>query len=319
MFVAYYDFVRFRYLHNTIDSDSLFSCNNKTVIPKTACFFSENLDVYIDTSDGVNEDLEMQEYCGRIIACVKQSAGRKFLFFKSAYSSEWSKNIEEIAADNNGVVIPFFKWSFNKDFYDYTHGNLQDLRTKVRSTNKNTDLGLFADFTKTYRYPKPSAVNSKVSWSDIDKFGLQDILGVETSFFKDHYQIKSRERMLETFESSSLSMYHGSLPYEQYIQKSLECNMVINPPGIGEYTSRMFDQTSIGNLVVLRKNSYDNGVSWKDYIPEIDFDADDWQEKLQIVLDSKEEWQQKGIEYFENVWSPRPIVNFLKKKIGEHL
>ena len=80
----------------------------------------------------------------------------------------------------------------------------------------------------------------------------------------------------------------------------------------------MFDQTSIGNLIVLRKNSYDNGISWKDYIPEVDFSCDTWKEDLAAVVDSKVEWQQKGMYYFDNCWSSHAIVAYFKDKILEH-
>lgn len=317
MFTTYYSFERFKYLHSLLENDALFECNNKVIIPKTACFFSADLDVYIDTSDGVNDDLQVQEYCGRIMACINMSKGRKFLFFKSAYSPKWSQNIEQLAHENNGIVIPFFKWSFNRDFYKHVYFNLNDLRNRVLTTQKTIDVGLFADFNKTYRYPKPSSNDHRISWGDIEKFNLRE-LGTDATMFKDHYNISSRENILNTLERSELTTYHGTLPYEKYIQKSLECAAVINPPGIGEYTSRMFDQTSIGNLIVLRKNSYDNGISWKDYIPEVDFSCDTWKEDLAAVVDSKVEWQQKGMYYFDNCWSSHAIVAYFKDKILEH-
>ena len=35
----------------------------------------------VSDSDGVNEDLSIQEYCGRIKWAIKDSNGKKFLFF----------------------------------------------------------------------------------------------------------------------------------------------------------------------------------------------------------------------------------------------
>ena len=193
------------------------------------------------------------------------------------------------------------------------------MRNSVLASQKTIDVGLFADFNKTYRYPKPSSNDPRVSWSDIEKFNLQGSLGVDTTMFKDHYSINSREDILNVLERSELTTYHGTLPYEQYIQKSIECTIVVNPPGIGEYTSRMFDQTAIGNLIVLRKNSYDNGISWKDYIPEIDFSSDTWKEDLASIKDDSVEWQQKGMYYFENCWSPSAVVSYFRDKILEHV
>ena len=64
LFKALYDFNRFRYIHQHLESDRSFNCFDRTIIPKTGCFFSEKLDVYVDTSDGVNDDLQIDEYCG---------------------------------------------------------------------------------------------------------------------------------------------------------------------------------------------------------------------------------------------------------------
>lgn len=317
MFRAIYDFKRFGYIHREFENSGLIDSKPGEIIPKTACFFSSDLDVYIDTSDGVNDDLEINEYCGRILACVNLSAGKKFVFFKSAYSPRWSKNIEKVAADNNGTVVPFFKWSFNPDFYQYTIANLDQLRSRVNNANPTLDLGLFADFNKKYTYPKPSINDPRVSFNDIDKFGLQGALGVERSLLRNYYQIDSREKILNLVADSNYTVYHGSLPYEDYMTKSLFCKAVLNPPGVGEYTSRMFDQTAVGNLVVLRKSSYDNGISWKKYIPEVDFSSDDWQDQLGVILENREEWRAKGVFYFDKIWSPSSIFRYFTDKISE--
>lgn len=319
MFKGFYDKARFAYIHQEIDQSDLFSSNFTEIIPKTACFFSEDLDVYIDTSDGVNDDLQIQEYCGRMLSCIKMSSGKKFLFFKSAYSNRWSKNIESLAADNNGKVVPFFKWSFNNYFYDHVQNNTAALRLKSATNNSNLDIGLFADFNKSYRYPKSSVNDNRVSFNDIEKFGLQDILGEDKTIEKDFYKINARETLLAKIKESNFSIYHGALSYPDYIAKSLNCRSVLNPPGVGEYTSRMFDQTAIGNLIVLRKNSYDNGVSWKDYIPEVDFSNENWQDEFSSVIENRDEWRKKGMFYFDNIWSPSNVFSFLEQEIEKYL
>ena len=72
-------------------------------------------------------------------------------------------------------------------------------------------------------------------------------------------------------------------------------------------------------LIVLRKNTYDNGISWKEYIPEVDFGADTWKDELQAIVEASTEWQQKGMYYFENHWSSQAIVAYLKNKILAHV
>ncbi len=312
MFVAYYDYDRFRYIQDYLDKEAMFDCNNSTVIPKTACFFSDNLDVYIDTSDGVNDDLKMQEYCGRILSCIRMSRGKKFIFFKSAYSHLWTKNISKLAEANNGKVIPFFKWSFNSSFYRYTQPNLKDLRSK--SVEKKYDIGLFADFNKQYLYPKPSSVDPSVSWSDHGKFGVYG-----NSVDTGRFVINSRPIMLSKLQGSSFSVFADSKSYEQYLKTSFECASIINPPGIGEYTSRMMDQTALGNLIILRKNSYDNAKSWKEYIPEVDFESQDWENEYRAILEDAKSWKDKGMYYYENMWSPKSVYDYFIENIKENI
>jgi hypothetical protein len=281
-------------------------------MPKTGCFFSDDLDVYVDTSDGTNDDLRMHEYCGRILACIKLSKGKKFIFFKSAYSSIWSKKIEAIADQNNGKVVPFFKWSFNPNFYSHTSKNLDSLRSCPRSLDY--DIGLFADFNKKYSYPKPSSSDKRISYNDHGKFGIEG-----TSPNTGEYIIESRPDLLKKLSGTNFRTLHGNYKYSEYIKASMSCASVLNPPGIGEYTSRMMDQLAIGNLLVLRKNSYDNGNSWKDYIPEVDFSNESWVEDYQDILDNSDLWKEKGLYYYENLWSSKAIYDYFLDQIYKEI
>lgn len=312
MFKSFYSQERFRYIDSLIRDDSLFEAPQNELIPKTACFFSKNLDVYIDTSDGVNDDLEIQEYCGRILSCIRMSKGKKFVFFKAAHSTKWTKKIEELAAKNNGKVEPFFKWSFNPNFYKHTLPNLSYLRGCSRSTV--FDIGLFADFSKQYAYPKPSSSDPRISYSDHGKFDLQG-----QSNNTGMYMINSRPDILNKLKSSKLSCSAKSLAYDKYMLASMECASILNPPGIGEYTSRMMDQTAVGNLIVLRKNSYDNGNSWKEYIPEVDFSDSGWAEEYQKVIDDSALWKEKSLYYYEKLWSPEAVFRYFVDRIQEEI
>ena len=103
--------------------------------------------------------------------------------------------------------------------------------------------------------------------------------------------------------------------YFDYIKESFKCKVILNPPGVGEYTSRMFDQSYLGNCIVLRKNSYDNGISWKNHFPEVDFDSESWESEMQKVLDNYEEHGRMCKEYFDSCWTSKAITNYLKKEI----
>ena len=81
----------------------------------------------------------------------------------------------------------------------------------------------------------------------------------------------------------------------------------------------MVDQTYLGNCIVLRKNSYDNGHTWKNHIPEIDFNQEDWVENFQKIIDNYKGYQSMSREYYEKYWNPKSIVGYFKDSIDNFL
>lgn len=312
MFKAFYDKKRFRFIHQELISSGLIQqYTNQSLIKKTACFYGENFNIYIDTSDGVNEDLKIQEYCGRIKRVIIDSKEKPFLFFKSAYSNKWSKNIEKLAKDNNGKVIPFFKWSFNEEFYKHVLGRKKEILSKFKNQEKIYDIGIFFS-EKIYQYPKPSESDPLISWEDHLKFNLPG-KSKNTGVYKNN----SRKNLIKKIKDSNFKLLHAGMPYLDYVKASFQCKVIINPPGIGEYTSRMVDQTYLGNCIALRKNSYDNGHTWKNHIPEINFQSNDWKNNIKHIVDDYLIYQKKSQEYYENFWTPQTIVKYLKRYISE--
>ena len=312
MFKAYYCKERFKFIHNDLLKSGLIKEHtNKSIIYKTGCFYSDHLNFYIDTSDGVNDDLEIYEYCGRIKSVVQDCKGKPFLFFKSAYSTKWSKKIEEIAEENNGKVVPFFKWSFNNKFYSDLYQKRELVLEKYNNVKKEYDIGIFFN-DKQYRYPLPSEIDKLISWSDHEKFQLEG-----KSRNTGYQNINSRKNIIEKLNNSKFNVLHSWSSYKDYIDQSFKCKIIINPPGIGEYTSRMVDQTYLGNCIVLRKNSYDNGLSWKKHIPEVDFNNKGWENTLESIISKYKHHGKNCREYYERCWTPNAIVNYLTRRIND--
>ena len=311
-FDLYYSKKRFDYIDKSLRSVDGFNYAGGEKIKKTACLYGVNINVYIDTSDGVNDDLEIQEYCGRMHQIIKDSNGKPFLFFKSATSNVWSSNIIDMARKNKGKVHPFFKWSFNNDFYNHVFNNRESFIAQNAKVKKEYDVGIFCGL-KPYQYPKPSSSNSSISWSDHEKFGVPGE-SENTGFYTND----SRKVLCDQLQSSNLKVLHlEKVSYLDYLKESFKCKTIFNPPGMGEYTSRMVDQTYLGGCVFLRKNSYDNGYSWKDYIPEIDFKSKDWEKTLRHVIDNYKFHGMRCKEYFDNFWTPEAIVSYLIETIKQ--
>jgi len=312
MFDVYYDKKRFSYIHDDlIKSGIINSYTDKELIYKTAVFVGNDINVYIDTSDGVNDDLNLYEYCGRIKKIIKDLQGKRFLLFKSAYSSKWTKNIEKLAIENNGKVIPFFKWSFNENFYNTVFGNAEKIKVENLKISKEYDIGIFFG-DKKYHYPKPSESDSLISWSDHKKFGIKG-----TSKNTGYYPINSRKNLIEKLTPTNFKILHTAVSYDEYIKLSYKCKIIINPPGIGEYTSRMVDQSYLGNCIVLRKNSYDNAFTWKNHIPEIDFNNNEWEINLKNIINNYSQHGKACKEYFDKYWASKSIVNYFIEQINE--
>jgi len=313
MFKAYYDKKRrFKFIHDDLKKIKFIKYHGKEKLRKTGCFYGDSMNFYIDTSDGINEDIAIPEYCARIMKIIEECNGKPFLFFKAAYSPIYTKNIIQLAADNNGTVIPFFKWSFNDNFYKYLLPNRKKLIKKKNSIEKSIDIG-FAANLKHYTFPKPDKENPLVSWKDKELFEIGS--GEDTGY----YQIKTRQNNYDQLSQSRFSFFHThKITYQEYIDKTFSWRVCLNPSGMGEYTSRMFDHTFLGQCVVLRKTSYDFGNSWKSHLPEVDFQSEDWEKELQAVLDNHLEWSEKCADYFEKFWSAHAIVNYLSQSIDKY-
>lgn len=309
-YYSFYNLERFGYLHDEFLKIKNVNYSGNEIIKKTASFISDKKNIYIDTSDGVNEDLKIQEYTGRIKRAIINSKGKPFVFFKSAYSSKWSKNIIDLANNNNGKVIPFFKWSFNKNFYNQIFNNRSKILSKYTKNNKKYDIGVFFG-KKDYRYPKPSESDVYISHSDHKTFGIPGF-SRDTGYFINN----SRSNLINKLNNSKFKILHTAVPYEEYIKKSFECKIIINPPGIGEYTSRMFDQAYLGNCIVLRKNSYDNGSSWKNYLPEVDFNDSNWENDLELLINNHKSQGDLCKKYFDNFWTPKSILEYFMKSLN---
>lgn len=312
LFNAYYDPLRFPFLDQKKDETNLFSHVGHEALRKTACLVSDQFNVFIDSSDGINEDLPIKEYCGRIKSIVK-SFDKPFLYFKCNYSKERSSDIASIAIENGGKVLPFFIWNLksqNPKFYTDILPIRKDLISKNKKRSKKSDI-LYAANEKVYIYPKPNALDSQVSWSDYERFNIGS--PENTGFFEMHTRenIKSKLQSLKRIKLKNVS----KLDYMSYIDEIYMNKAQFSPPGISEYTCRMFDSSALGQCAILRKNSYDFYDSWKEYLPEINIESNTLEEELLKILEDYEEWGEKALFYFENHLSTERIWKVFTKEI----
>jgi len=316
MFRTYYNSKRFKFLEKKFSAwktSGFIKQAGPEVIRKTMVFKGRKGNFYIDTSDGVNEDLGVDEYCGRILRIIEDSKDKRFLVFKTSYSPLKTAKMKQIARDNGGDVLPFFIMCYYPDFYDHTKYQRDKFLTYRKQVKRKYDIGFCSDL-KPYKFPKPAIESNLYSWLDRWYFGLGS--GKHTGYYK----ITTRKDLYDKLTNSKFKFYHhNKLSFDEYIRKSFEWKVCLNPPGVGEYTGRILEHSAIGQAVVLRKSSYDNAISYKSYFPEIDFNKEDWQDDLQKVIDKYEYWEDRALRYYDKVYSNKnTIIDYIHKKLTEY-
>lgn len=290
-FDGYYNNKRLRFLDKEL-REQLCDYKGHENYRKTACFYSDKFNFYIDTSDGVNEDIGINEYTNRIKWIVQDCNGKPFIMFKTSYSKERTKDIIEIAENNNGKVLPYFVMSYYKEF-DETLA-MKDYFRNLK-VEKEYDIGFCASLYP-YFYPNKKGDNQQ------------------------EYLIKSRENLYSKLSSSKFKFFHGSnLKHLDYLHESKKWKVHFSVPGVGEYSGRLLEGALMGECVIQRKNSYDNAVSYKNIFPEIDFEKENWQDDLKNIIDNFDYWSEKAEIYFDEIYQPKRMVQYLWKKINENV
>jgi len=280
---------------------------------KTISCYGESGNFFIDSSDGVNEDLGIMESCGRIFRVIQLSNGRPFLMFKTSYSPVRVKAIQELAREYNGEVLPFFIMCYYGHFYDYLLANRKALLEEKSNTKKEYDIG-FCSGLEPYDQPKADLSDSRIIWLDKEYFGYG--LGKDTGYYK----INTRRNLYDKLNRSRFKFFHKEkIEYKDYLRESFKWKVCLNPPGCGEYTARMLEHSALGQAVVLRKNTYDNAISYKSSFPEVDFNEEGWEDKLQEIIDNYEYWEGKSADYYNSVYdSPTVIVDYLLRMLKRY-
>jgi len=311
-FKAYYYLPRFKYISDELQKrfnlDSKTSNSIRGADYKIGLFFGDKFNFFIDTSDGVNEDLGIKEYCGRILRTIQDYGRKPFLYFKNNFSPIYSSNVVKVAKEHNSRVVGCFNWNFREGYYDYIVPNINVLRKKAKNYPKEFDIGFMGNL-KPYIYPKPNKANPLVSWRDCKVQGIGS--PENTGFYEFNPRKILYKKMKEHFK-----IYRGEgFPFDKYIAESFKWKLCFNAPGNGEYTTRAFIHGSLGQPVFFRKNTYDNPVSWKDYWPEVDFNSDNWQEELGKIIDNYKEWGEKSLYYHTKYLTPQNIASHIYEEV----
>jgi hypothetical protein len=243
---------------------------------------------------------------------IEECAGKPFIIFKTSYSPVWTADIKKLAEENNGIVLPFFIVGYYPEFYDLFLNMRDELIAKNKRTEKTIDVGFYASLIP-YVCPNPQKADPRLSWRDYKTYGV----GVRE--FTENTIIDTRARLFSKFNESDFIFAHSDKKgYLDFLNDSCSWKVAINPPGCGEYTPRILEHAAMGQCVVLRKTSYDNAVSWQGRIPQVDFEAEDWEDQMAKIVDNYQYWADSCLDYYNEVYQPKKMVDYLKDKILQY-
>tara|TARA_B110000211_G_scaffold30001_1_gene30377 strand:+ start:6333 stop:7307 length:975 start_codon:yes stop_codon:yes gene_type:complete len=282
---------------------------------KTLCLYGEEFNVFVDGSDGFAQDYvdpPHQEYCERILRCVQESKGTPYLYFKPWYSPIQCKELEEVAANTGGKIIPFYwpGWP-HSNYREFILRNRNELYLQNKSKEKKYDVGMCIK-PKIYDAPKPSKEDCRISWLGSNWFGhgAREDTG--------NYTHDIRVSVPEKLKKSKFSFDHiYDIPMTEFIERSMSWKVHCDLPGIGPMSNRMFEGGWLGQCVVLRKSDVDFPVSWKNYYPEIDYDSDTWEDDMSEIIEDYRWWGDGIKDYLETYCTPEAITNYMIEKIKE--
>jgi len=311
-FDAFLDPGRFWFLLQEMDASLNIDSFNPERMRKTGCFYGDSLNFFIDTSDGINSDFNIKEYCDRILKIVEECKGKRFIFFKNFYSQDLCSEMIKVAEENNGIVVPFFHWSQEPDFMYKLWPNRHNIISAQKQFKKEYDVGFCSSLEKVEN-PLPSEIDPRISWVGYNWFWNKNTKDTGSDF------VSTRKDMFDLFNNSRFKFYHNNkLPFEEYLKESFKWKTTFSPPGVGEYSLRMFTHGWLGQCVFMRKNTYDFASSWKEYIPEVDFKSKNWEDDLQSIIDNHEEIGDKIRYYLETFCNPKKIVDYMSATIEEN-
>lgn len=300
---------RFNFILNDPKSaamlDSIVSGYGPENIRKTASFYGEKFNFYIDTSDGIANEFGIPEYCDRILRVVEDTKGKPFLYFKNYHSPTLCGPMEEIANNNGGKVAPFIYWDHLDNFNNILWPNKGAIRLQAARNKKVFDIGICAKPEKRI-VPRPSKFDQRISWKGYEWFNFGD--AVDTGYYEHDVRIEIPEK----FNQSNFSFDHTfDISYRDYIERSMSWRSIVDIPGIACVSSRMLLHGWLGQCVVLLKNDVDFAHSFKEYFPEIDIYNDGWENSFYEIIEDHNMWGQKSLYYLETYCNPSAIMIYL--------
>lgn len=279
--------------------------------------------VLIDCGDGIRDNLEINEYCGKLYKFIfSTKLTNPFFYFKVNFSPIKSKNIVKLAKEYNGIVMQCMPWSSYKASYQYFFKNRFFLRKKIKETLKKYDIVFFGTI-KDYYYPAPykdKRIKYPISITDAASLYKKRIPENSKRFFllKPSRTDYWKEIMLDKAHKVK-TIFSQPVPFNVYLNNILKAKLNFCPPGIGQIIHKVYENIAIGLPSIIPESSYqfpsplnisDVGIV---YNGKNDFTS----QLLNFLEENKfREVHEKCIRIFDNFLTPEAIVKDMIDKIS---
>lgn len=300
---GFYNQEDFFYLHDELKNISNFY--GKSPIPNLACFYGKTFNFYIDICYGISSELNTQESCAKIFSLLKKNKDKKFFYFKCSYSKKLNRNLKSLVEENGGQLIPFFHWIRDSEKF-----NILNSIKEEDSPEKKYDIGIFYP-QKTQKLAKPSQFNSLINHDDHFKY---NIFGQSSN---TGYLLNNRSfNIFDRIKKCNTSILELNIKdYKDYIYKSKLCKLVVLNSSQQDHCHEIWEQTFLGNAVVLNKSCFDYSETYSEHIPSLDFYDKTLPQKITDILVNHKNIGISCKSYNKKYLNPNFLFNFIKNKI----
>jgi len=297
-----------------------------TPIRRVAIINKKDYYVLIDCGAGIRDNLEIDEYCGKLYKFIfSTKLNKNFVYFKVNYSPTKSKNIVKMAAEHGGIVKQCMPWSIYIKVYPYFFRNRFSLRKKVLKTPKKYDIVFFGKLGDSYYYPAPyidERFKYPISVYEAEYFYKNY---VASEYLKKYFLLKPPrkeywEELILDSDYKIRTAFSHHVPFSVYLNNILRTNFNFCPPGIGQIIHKIYDNMAIGIPSIIPESSYK-------LAPPIDINdvgivyrgkKDFTNKYLDFMEENKfREVHEKCIRIYDKYLTPEAIVTDMIKKIKD--
>ncbi|MAH42960.1 hypothetical protein CL614_04540 [archaeon] len=317
----YFDLIYGQHRFNFLFQDDYISkyCKtfyrNEKILEKSPliAFIGKTFNVYWEYRDGVLDSASPVESCVILYQILEKFGNKPFFYVKPNFSSTKCKNIIDLAAENNGVVITCPKWSYMEFYYAF-YPHRKELRKHNCFSSKKSDITFLGSLRENEGYRRPLA-------NYTDETYKYPVYPPQLDWLKHAPPDASREQTDVPYpqrkyfvdklsEHFSIDMFHGKSTQE-CLNLYLESKMQFQPHGVGPRHS-IYECMMLGIPSIIPECSYLDSVTRSSNIICSEFMKDVPTKDIKELLENPEVYEETKngmIDLYEKHMTPHAIID----------